>query len=209
MADCPSEATPVDASTLHKWRHTRVMRVDEDGLERPSTVRATCSRCRCDGWRGDWPGQGGLVPDDGGALLCDPCAEDDDPPRRYVWAVDPLDLQGGEPLSEAEVDLWISRADDHAGDTITVRRCRSSEVAGLYLIRASGELQVLGCTYEIPEDLQHRTDEAWEHAWLSSPDTAPALAEVPGECPMCRRILVDGECPRGHTGGRDDLGEMY
>ena len=51
-----------------------VTRIDETGSEGPSDIPATCDLCGIRGLRGDWPDQGGIVPDSGGRLLCDDCA---------------------------------------------------------------------------------------------------------------------------------------
>lgn len=46
-----------------------------DGREVPSTEPATCAECGADGLRGDFPDQGGIVPDASGRLVCDGCAD--------------------------------------------------------------------------------------------------------------------------------------
>lgn len=52
--------------------NTTVYRYTERG-EHLSEERATCTRCGVEGWRGDWPDQGGIVPLDS-EMLCDDCA---------------------------------------------------------------------------------------------------------------------------------------
>lgn len=50
-----------------------VYRYTDDLGEHLSTERTTCTCCQTEGWRGDWPDQGGVVPS-GSDLLCDDCA---------------------------------------------------------------------------------------------------------------------------------------
>jgi hypothetical protein len=51
-----------------------VYRVDGNGAETPSREWAECSLCKTQGLRGDFPGEGGIVPNANGRLLCDFCA---------------------------------------------------------------------------------------------------------------------------------------
>lgn len=53
--------------------NTTVHRVNDEGSAVLSTERATCANCGTEGWRGDWPDEGGIVPLDC-RLLCDTCA---------------------------------------------------------------------------------------------------------------------------------------
>jgi hypothetical protein len=43
-----------------------------------STERSVCEVCGEAGWVGDWPGEGGLVVDTRGRLICDECAAEED-----------------------------------------------------------------------------------------------------------------------------------
>jgi len=45
----------------------------ETSSEVLSTERAICCECGDEGWRGDFPAQGGIVHDQHGDLLCDEC----------------------------------------------------------------------------------------------------------------------------------------
>jgi hypothetical protein len=44
--------------------------------EVPATIEGVCERCGKRGLVGDFPGQGGVVADAHGHLICDDCAED-------------------------------------------------------------------------------------------------------------------------------------
>jgi len=44
--------------------------------DEPSVVTATCEHCGALGMLGDYPGEGGIVPDESGALVCDDCWEE-------------------------------------------------------------------------------------------------------------------------------------
>jgi hypothetical protein len=51
-----------------------VHRVNGDGAAVPSAEPAQCAVCKTDGLRGDFPDEGGIVPDASGRPLCDFCA---------------------------------------------------------------------------------------------------------------------------------------
>lgn len=57
-------------------RSRRPQVVGDDGLARPSGERVQCTRCSRTGWRSDWPGEGGIVADERGELVCDDCASE-------------------------------------------------------------------------------------------------------------------------------------
>jgi hypothetical protein len=46
--------------------------------------------------------------------------------------------------------------------TVTVRRARSNEADGTYLVRANGNLQYLGASIPMPEDLRRLSESAFE-----------------------------------------------
>ena len=56
--------------------NTTVTRIDRRNCcEVYSTERVNCSICGVDGWRGDFPNQGGIVYGPDGNLTCDDCAD--------------------------------------------------------------------------------------------------------------------------------------
>jgi hypothetical protein len=56
-----------------------VTRIDsETQTEVPSTIEGRCERCGTSGMVGDYPGQGGIVADAHGHMLCDECATEED-----------------------------------------------------------------------------------------------------------------------------------
>ena len=65
---------------------------------------------------------------------------------------------------EAECDRLESCYSDLESDTlysVSVRPCRAGEASGTYLRRASGDLQILGYSMEVPDDLHDLSDAAW------------------------------------------------
>lgn len=51
------------------------VQIVREGVAIPSTEIVTCAVCGCEGLRGDFPGQGGIVPNEHGDLVCDECAD--------------------------------------------------------------------------------------------------------------------------------------
>ncbi len=47
--------------------------VNGNGDEVKSTAWVKCEKCGRETWRSDFPGQGGIVPDENGHLTCDDC----------------------------------------------------------------------------------------------------------------------------------------
>jgi hypothetical protein len=58
--------------------NTTVHRHDLEKGNMLSTISGKCEVCGKPGWVGDWPGEGGLVVDTPGRLVCDDCAKEDE-----------------------------------------------------------------------------------------------------------------------------------
>ena len=116
-----------DTTTIN----TTVYRVDSNGREALSTERATCAACGAEGWRGDWPEQGGIVPDParGGRLYCDDCAAVDALTAIdsvHGWSV--VDAEGGRWWPDEDTAELIAGSADPAATALRI--CRDMPTRG-------------------------------------------------------------------------------
>ena len=66
---------------------------------------------------------------------------------------------------EAECDRLEQHYTDLEGDTrysVSVRPARGGEASGTYYRKSSGDLQILGYSLEVPEDLSDLSETAWQ-----------------------------------------------
>lgn len=86
----------------------------------------------------------------------------------YYWITD-LDTWGSATTDDDHVALckaaqdWLS---DHEGDNLEIycRPTRKGEAAGVYVEKADGDLQILGHSSPIPDEVNDLTNRAWEAA---------------------------------------------
>jgi D-alanine-D-alanine ligase-like ATP-grasp enzyme len=60
------------------------------------------------------------------------------------------------------LERCYTAAEAGSGYSVTVRPARAGEASGCYIVRANGNLQILGYSLDIPEDLQDLREAAWE-----------------------------------------------
>jgi hypothetical protein len=73
-------------------------------------------------------------------------------------------------VSDEDYEAECNRLEQHytnlEGDTrysVSVRPARGGEASGTYYRRASGDLQILGYSLEVPEDLSDLSEAAWQN----------------------------------------------
>lgn len=87
---------------------------------------------------------------------------------RYEWVADwgePVEGDAQEArLCEAAAE-WLSKHGPEDVEIVDVRPPRAGEIRALYEVTRNGGLQILGSTVDVPEDVEHLTNRAWEAAW--------------------------------------------
>jgi len=145
--------------------NTTVYRSSLDWGEQLSTERASCEECGTEGWRGDFPDQGGIVHYEG-TLICDPC-------WTSLYQEKPAPLSGG---ICGNCETWQSDPEDCLHCASLQEEVRVCEE---YAAQASSEA---------PQQTQ-------EEAPSNSPSTLEQLTDaIPGEPwedPEADRFLDD------------------
>ena len=131
-----------------------------------STERVTCERCGCEGWRGDFPCQGGIV-----SGLCDECADESD--------TGPDSDSGSALYVELDVD----------GERIMYSCDDSEDSAGsLHALAPAG--YALHLENAVQSDL---VDPAGRPIWIA-PLSLACNDCLGGECCSCVGLDFDGGC---------------
>ena len=109
-----------------------------------------------------------------GGLMCLP--DPDDARGEYVHVMNESSW-GDTDASVAEHEAGVERMDtfasEHAPDgiTVVVRTAREGEIAGTYREGSNGDLQILGASIPVPDEIAHLTEQAWHHALKAWPAT--------------------------------------
>lgn len=90
--------------------------------------------------------------------------------QEYVWVMSRAFGWGNTDVTEDEHEEALDRAADWLADNdldgvqIAVRSPRSGEAEGFYQRSGSGDLQILGYSIPVPNEIDELCRKAWEHA---------------------------------------------
>lgn len=123
-----------------------------------------------------WPDSHARVweTDGGVEVLVSEDAADEEDRGDYVVLYD--DDHWGEGFLPDRVDAMAELCDDwldnHAphGVSVELRRVRSGQIAGTYLLQANGNLQILGGSIQVSEAVRHLLTRAWDYAYSTLDD---------------------------------------